>query len=190
MSGGGKGSKSVTVGYRYYAGMHLALCHGPIDSLNRIVVGERTAWSGSLTSSGRIAIDQPNLFGKCKRGSLQWQFGRYVNDFNLSYSDPSIRQTRVSGTVSAYRSRARYNIADLGRSLRTGGTFELGFPIPNSPRSTLRLSYGGEFVSFGSSGLLGEQHTREMSERADTGCGVGHRMAFGVGNEPAQVIHG
>ncbi|WP_311975719.1 hypothetical protein [Ralstonia mannitolilytica] len=63
MSGGGKGSKSVTVGYRYYAGMHLALCHGPVDSLNRIVVGERTAWSGSLTSSGRIAINQPDLFG-------------------------------------------------------------------------------------------------------------------------------
>lgn len=39
MSGGGKGSKSVTVGYRYYAGMHLALCHGPVDSLNKIVVG-------------------------------------------------------------------------------------------------------------------------------------------------------
>lgn len=67
MSGGGKGSKSVTVGYRYYAGMHLALCHGPVDSLNKIVVGERTAWSGSLTSSGRIAIDQPNLFGGDER---------------------------------------------------------------------------------------------------------------------------
>ena len=49
---GGKGSKSVTVGYRYYAGMHLALCHGPVDSLNKIVVGERTAWSGS---SSRLA---------------------------------------------------------------------------------------------------------------------------------------
>lgn len=63
MSGGGKGSKSVTVGYRYYAGMHLALCHGPVDSLNKIVVGERTAWSGALTSSGQIAINQPDLFG-------------------------------------------------------------------------------------------------------------------------------
>ncbi len=67
MNGGGKGSKSVTVGYRYYAEMHLALCHGPVDSLNRIVVGERTAWSGSLTSGGRIAIDQPNLFGGDER---------------------------------------------------------------------------------------------------------------------------
>lgn len=67
MSGGGKGGKSVTVGYRYYAGMHLALCHGPADSLNKIVVGERTAWSGALTSSGQIAINQPDLFGGDER---------------------------------------------------------------------------------------------------------------------------
>jgi len=67
MSGGGKGGQSVTVGYRYYAGMHLALCHGPVDSLNKIVVGERTAWAGSLTSSGQVAINQPNLFGGDER---------------------------------------------------------------------------------------------------------------------------
>jgi outer membrane protein insertion porin family len=48
------------------------------------------------------------------RHALQWQFGRYVNDFNLSYSDPSIRQSRLSGTVTAYRSQARYTVADLG----------------------------------------------------------------------------
>jgi outer membrane protein insertion porin family len=112
-----------------------------------------------LGVGGFIGLDQPNLFGRCKRGSLQWQFGRYINDFNLSYSDPAIRQSRVSGTVAAYRSQARYTVADLGRSLRTGGSVELGFPIPGSPFSRLRLSYGGEVVSFGSQGLLGEQRS-------------------------------
>jgi outer membrane protein insertion porin family len=34
---------------------------------------------------------------------------------------------------------------------------ELGFPIPHSFGSLLRLSYGAEVVSFGNSGLLGEQ---------------------------------
>jgi outer membrane protein insertion porin family len=109
-----------------------------------------------LGVGGFIGLDQPNLFGRCKRGSLQWQFGRYINDFNLSYSDPTIRQSRVSGTVSAYRSEARYTIAELGRSRRTGGSIELGFPIPRSFNSRLRFSYGGEFVSFGDDGLLGE----------------------------------
>lgn len=112
-----------------------------------------------LGVGGFIGLDQPNLFGRCKRGSLQWQFGRYVNDFNLSYSDPTIRQTRISGTVSAYRSQARYRVADLGRSTRTGGSIELGFPIPRSLFSRLRISYGGEVVSFGDEGLLGEQST-------------------------------
>jgi len=110
-----------------------------------------------LGVGGFIGLDQPNLFGKCKRGSLQWQFGRYVNDFNLTYSDPAIRQTRVSGTVSAYRSQARYTVADLGRSTRVGGSFEAGFPVPRSPFSRLRFSYGAEVVSFGNTGLLGEQ---------------------------------
>jgi outer membrane protein insertion porin family len=129
-----------------------------------------------LGVGGFIGLDQPNLFGRCKRGSLQWQFGRYVNDFNLSYSDPAIRQTRVSGTVSAYRSQARYTVADLGRSTRTGGSLELGFRVPRSPFSTIRFSYGGEIVSFGTSGLLGEQKSLygDNSFRSTLGVTAAH----------------
>ena len=29
---------------------------------------------------GFIGFDQPNLFGECKKGSIQWQFGRYINN--------------------------------------------------------------------------------------------------------------
>jgi outer membrane protein insertion porin family len=109
---------------------------------------------------GFIGLDQPNLFGQCKRGSLQWQFGRYINDFNLAYSDPRIKESQVSGTVNAYRTLARYNIADLGRSLRTGGSVQFGFSIRGSPYSRLFLSYGGENVKFGTSGLLGETRSQ------------------------------
>ena len=41
---------------------------------------------------GFIGLDQPNLLGRCKRAQLQWQFGRYINDFNATYTDPNIRQ--------------------------------------------------------------------------------------------------
>jgi outer membrane protein insertion porin family len=109
-----------------------------------------------LGVGGFIGFDQPNLFGLCKRGSLNWQFGRYINDFTLSYTDPRIKQSQISGTVSAYRTLARYNIADLGRSLRTGGSLQLGFPVPHSYYSRLFVAYGGENVSFGNNGLLGE----------------------------------
>ena len=56
---------------------------------------------------GFIGLDQPNLFGLCKRGALQWQFGRYFNDFNLTYTDPRVRQSMVSGSVTLYRTMAR-----------------------------------------------------------------------------------
>jgi outer membrane protein insertion porin family len=105
---------------------------------------------------GFIGLDQPNLFGSCKRGSLQWQFGRYFNDFNMTYSDPRIRQSQVSGSITAYRTMARYYIADLGRSLRTGGQLQFGVPVPWDPWSRAFVSYAGESVKFGDQGLLGD----------------------------------
>ena len=102
---------------------------------------------------GFIGLDQPNLFGQCKRGSLQWQFGSFINDFNLSYTDPAIRLSRVSGTLTAYRSQNRYQIADLGSFTRIGGSAQLGFPVPGSYYSRIFASYGAEVQSFGSGGL-------------------------------------
>ncbi|HXN75745.1 MAG TPA: outer membrane protein assembly factor BamA, partial [Gemmatimonadaceae bacterium] len=95
---------------------------------------------------GFIGLDQPNLLGRCKRAQVQWQFGQYINDFNLTYSDPNIRQSRVSGSLTAYHSRSRFQIADLGGAIRTGGQVQLGFPIPQSIYTRLFVSYGGEKV--------------------------------------------
>lgn len=55
-------SKKVTVGYKYYLGMHMVLCHGPVDSVNKITVDNKTAWEGTSTG-GTITINSPNLFG-------------------------------------------------------------------------------------------------------------------------------
>jgi outer membrane protein insertion porin family len=109
---------------------------------------------------GFIGFEQPNLFGLCKRGSLQWQFGRYINDFNLSYTDPAIQQTRISGTVSAYHSQTRFIIRGLGRQVRTGGQLQFGFPMPRSRFSRLFVAYGGERVDYGEQGVLGTADCR------------------------------
>jgi len=103
---------------------------------------------------GFIGLDQPNLLGRCKRAQLQWQFGRFINDFNATYSDPNIRQSRISGSFTAYHSRSRYNIADLGGIIRTGGQIQLGFPVPQSIYTRLFVSYGGERVKYTSDGFL------------------------------------
>jgi len=104
---------------------------------------------------GFIGLDQPNLLGRCKRAQIQWQFGRYLNDFNATYSDPNIRQSRISGSLTAYHSRSRYQVADLGGIIRTGGQLQLGFPVPQSIYTRLFVSYGGEKVNYTSDGLLG-----------------------------------
>lgn len=121
---------------------------------------------------GFIGLDQPNLFGRCKKGSLNWQFGRYINDFQMSYTDPSIRQTRFSGTVLAYRSQSRYTIADLGQTTRTGGQVRVGFPFMNSRYTRVFTSYGAEAVRYGSYGLLGSVTTNQCA-----GC---FRSTFGI----------
>lgn len=67
----GGSSKKVTVGYKYYLGMHMILCHGPVDRILRIQVDGRDAWVGDR-SSGSIYINRPNLFGgESREGGIQ-----------------------------------------------------------------------------------------------------------------------
>jgi outer membrane protein insertion porin family len=113
---------------------------------------------------GFIGLDQPNLFGKCKRASLQWQFGRYINDFQLSYTDPAIRMSRTTGTVTAYHTQSRYIIADLGRSTSTGGSLQLGFPLFSSYFTRLFVSYGAEAAKF-SGGIANRDTTIDTNNR-------------------------
>lgn len=70
----GGSSKKQTVGYRYRMGLHLVLCQGPVDAVQEIQMGERTAWgdaSRAPLSSGHgltsIGINQPYLFGGDER---------------------------------------------------------------------------------------------------------------------------
>jgi outer membrane protein insertion porin family len=103
---------------------------------------------------GFIGFDQPNLFGLCKRGSLNWQFGQYINDFSLSYTDPFIKESQISGTVTAYHSQTRYYVRDVGRQTRVGGQLQIGFPVMGSRSSRLFVSYGAERVNYGGTGLV------------------------------------
>lgn len=61
------GSSSITIGYTYRMGVHFVPCHGPVDALVAIRVGQRPAWSGDITASGDIAINKPDLFGGSKK---------------------------------------------------------------------------------------------------------------------------
>ena len=103
---------------------------------------------------GFVGFDQPNLFGQCKRGALQWQYGKYINDFNITYTDPRIRESRVTGTITAYHTQSRFIIGNLGRQTRAGGQVRFGFYIPRARWTRLFLEYGGESVKYGDEGFV------------------------------------
>jgi outer membrane protein insertion porin family len=122
---------------------------------------------------GFIGLDQPNLFGRCKRASLNWQFGKYINDFQLTYSDPNIRDSRISGSITAYNTRTRYTIADLGQSTTLGGQLQFGFPVPHSYFSRFFLTYGAESVKYG-------DNTGTLLSTIVTNCAACFRSSVGA----------
>lgn len=61
----GKAS-NLTIGYKYYMGLHMGIGRGEMDELCEIKVGDRQAWQGSVTGNARIRIDKPKLFGGTK----------------------------------------------------------------------------------------------------------------------------
>lgn len=102
----GGSSKKVTVGYKYYLGMHMVLCHGPIDQVKKIQVDRRDAWVGA-TTGGRININKPGLFGGEDReggvvGAVDVEMGKTTqlpNDYLQSQLGNDIPAFR--GVVSA-----------------------------------------------------------------------------------------
>lgn len=106
---GGK-SKKVTVGYKYYAGMHQVYCLGPIDHFSRLVVGEKEAWTG-IATGGSITVNKPGLFGGEAReggvsGTIDVEMGEATQDVN-SYLSAQL------GTVPAYRGVAALVLRQL-----------------------------------------------------------------------------
>lgn len=107
-----------------------------------------TSVGGGVGLSGFIGYEQPNLFGQAKSGTLRWDFGRFLNSFEVAYSDPALFQSRVSGSVSLFNSRDRFFQFSTGRRKRLGTNFRFGFPWPGSMRTRVFLGYGLSRTSY------------------------------------------
>lgn len=95
------GGKKQTVGYKYYAGMHMVLCHGPIDNISRISVDEKELWAGN-SAGGAITVNKPDLFGGDSReggisGTLDFMTGHGAQLPN------SYLVSRLGSLVPAFR---------------------------------------------------------------------------------------
>jgi outer membrane protein insertion porin family len=97
---------------------------------------------------GFLGLDEPNLFGEGKKGHVQWQFGANISELDLSYSDPSLGGSLVSGTFDVHDTRTRYTIADLGQIKSRGGSVQFGLPLPHSRYSRIFPMYSIDFESY------------------------------------------
>jgi hypothetical protein len=100
MSGGG--GKKVPVGDWYGLGFHAVFCHGPVDAVTEIRVGEKTAWSGSATSNSDIGINAPDLFGgEAREGGVQGTARLRMGD--VTQGQDAYLQSRLGASIPAFR---------------------------------------------------------------------------------------
>ncbi len=141
---------------------------------------------------GFLGLEEPNLFGRGKRGRLQWQFGKNINDFTLSYTDPAIRESRISGTISLFDSRARFTVGDLGRRKQTGGSIQFGFPFLGSRYTRIFTSYSFQRIRYSEgSADLRERFRCARCTRSTVGTSILRDtrvgLPFATGGSQAQV---
>jgi len=94
---GGQPTMKVT---RYYASMHTGFCQGPVDAVKALWVGEKKAWSGSITENSIEFIVKENMFGGPKKeGGLLGYVEVYLGGPDQVLSD--ISASRLGGESGA-----------------------------------------------------------------------------------------
>lgn len=98
-------NKTVTIGYRYYFGMHMGLGRGPVDEVLALKVADKQAWTGSITSNGAFSINAPGLFGGDKgEGGIEGRAYMLMGDQDQPPYEPLV--SLLGGKVPAFRTRA------------------------------------------------------------------------------------
>jgi outer membrane protein insertion porin family len=101
-----------------------------------------TSVGGRTGVAGFVGYDQPNLFGKGKAGSIRWDFGQFANNQTMSYQDPGIFESLVSGSLNVFNARDRFISFQSGRRKRAGVGLRFGFPIPGARFTRFFAGYG------------------------------------------------
>ncbi len=93
---------------------------------------------------GTLSLQHLNLFGRAQKASIQWSFGRRVQDYSVSWTTPWLGDSPTSLGFDVYNTR-RINPFDTSLSAyverRTGGSIRLG-PRFEEDKYQLNLTYG------------------------------------------------
>lgn len=91
----------AVIGYKYFFGIHMGISRGPVDELVEVKVGDKTAWRGSVTNSGDVAISQPSLFGgDSKEGGIDGTLTVMMGE--NTQTAPSV-MTSIFGALPGFR---------------------------------------------------------------------------------------
>lgn len=131
---GGK-SSSQTIGYWYDMDILSTLCHGKVDGNTDFEIvefrfGDRTGWTGLVTSSSTISIYQMNLFGgETREGGVHGQVDIMIGTLDQpinEYLGTSMRSSGITGPVPAYRGELSIffrGVAGVNPEFTDGTTF-------------------------------------------------------------------
>ncbi len=98
---------------------------------------------------GTLSLQHLNLFGRAQKASLQWSFGRRVQDYSASWTTPWVGGKPVSLGVDVFNTR---RVSPFDNSLsayverRTGGTIRVG-PRFSEDKYHLNFSYSLSRIS-------------------------------------------
>lgn len=134
-------SKKQTVGYKYFLGMHMILCHGPIDAVYKILADDKEIWSGT-TTGGRITLNKPNLFGGADgeggiSGDIDIEFGGSAQGQN------DYLQSQLGTDIPAFRGV----VGAVLRQCYVGNSHYLKYISFLAKRINKTISGGGQWYS-------------------------------------------
>lgn len=99
-------SKSQTIGYKYFMGVHCGISL-PVDAVLEFKAGGRVAWQGEVNASSTIEVNAPDLFGGDERegglvGTLDLMFGEPTQGTNAYLeAQQGLPQPAYRGFLSA-----------------------------------------------------------------------------------------
>jgi hypothetical protein len=126
-TGGKAGGKVEVTDYRL--SIHYRICHGPIDALLGIYVGEKEAWTGEIAAETDIVINRPDLFGGPKKEGGVAGVARFLpgGPSQVMPEHLASRLGLTSATCPGYRGMASLFFAgSSGSSDFFGQTFTYG----------------------------------------------------------------
>ena len=117
-----------------------------MDLLVEVEEGERTGsfligagYSQNSGWEGKVQIHKDNLWGEGKKISLEWEFAKNRNDYDMSFLDRWWKDKDLSLRLSVYDKELKYSGTENYKKGKTGGKVEWGWPFQKYARCFIGL---------------------------------------------------